>query len=204
MEKVNFYYDGFNLYFGMRSKYGRRYLWLDLEKLSKLLLKPRQEINEIKYFTARIKDSPAKEKRQNTYLDALQSLRTIKIFYGHYLTNQHICPKCRHLELIPTEKMTDVNIATELLVDAFNNSFDVGILVSADSDLVGPIKQIRSLFPKKKIVIAFPPDRDSYELKHTAHAYFRIGRKKFQNSQFQHQITSLSGYPLMRPSSWKQ
>jgi hypothetical protein len=33
------------------------------------------------------------------------------------------------------EKMTDVNIAVELLTDAFQDSFDVALLISADGDL---------------------------------------------------------------------
>ena len=202
MNKVNFYYDGFNLYFGLRSKYDRKYLWLDLNHLSNLMLKNGQQISKIKYFSARLTKPPSKVKRQTNYIEALESLEVIEIFYGQYLTHEHICPKCNHKEIIPTEKMTDVNIATELLVDGFNNEFDVAIIISADSDLVGPIKQLKNLFPQKKIVIAFPPDRDSFELRKNANAYFRIGKQKFQQSQFPNPVISLKGYPLYKPESW--
>jgi uncharacterized LabA/DUF88 family protein len=33
--------------------------------------------------------------------------------------------------------MTDVNIAVELMQDAFQNKFDTALLVTANSDLVG-------------------------------------------------------------------
>ena len=33
MERVNAYIDGFNLYFGLKSKGWRRYYWLDLRAL---------------------------------------------------------------------------------------------------------------------------------------------------------------------------
>ena len=39
MERVIVYIDGFNLYFGIREKFGKKFLWLDLIKLSKSLLK---------------------------------------------------------------------------------------------------------------------------------------------------------------------
>ncbi|MGH9629467.1 MAG: NYN domain-containing protein [Bryobacteraceae bacterium] len=44
-----------------------------------------------------------------------------------------------------SEKMTDVNIAVELLQDAFQGAFDTAILISADSDLIAPIAAVRRL-----------------------------------------------------------
>jgi uncharacterized LabA/DUF88 family protein len=203
MDKVIVYIDGFNLYFGLREKYDRKYIWLDIEKLSRSLLKKDQTLIVIKYFTSRITCNRQKINRQNTYLDALQTLSSVEIYYGHYLINEHVCPYCSHKEKIPTEKMTDVNIATHLLVDSFTDKYDVAILISADSDLVGPVKQVRSLFPNKKTVIAFPPERVSFELKNSAHAYFHIGKQKFQQSQFPDLVIGQNGYPLHRPETWQ-
>ncbi len=50
---------------------------------------------------------------------------------------------------VPNETMTDVNIAVELMQDAFHNNFDTAILVSADSDLVGPVVAVQKLLPQK-------------------------------------------------------
>jgi len=99
--------------------------------------------------------------------------------------------------------MTDVNIAVELLADAYQDKFDTALLVSADSDLSGPIEMVRQLFPKKKVVSAFPPDRSSKELMRLSSAYFTISRTVLANSQFDDQVTSKSGYPLIRPDTWK-
>jgi uncharacterized LabA/DUF88 family protein len=55
-------------------------------------------------------------------------------------------------------KMTDVNIAVEMLVDAYNNTFDTALLISADSDLTAPLVAIRNLFPGKRVIVAFPPN----------------------------------------------
>ena len=99
--------------------------------------------------------------------------------------------------------MTDVNIATHLLTDAFNNVFDTAIVISADSDLTGPIKMVRNLFVNKKIVVAFPPDRASFDMKNVASAYFHIGRQKFAKSQFSQIIKLSNGVKIQRPGSWK-
>ena len=53
--------------------------------------------------------------------------------------------------------MTDVNISVELMTDASQNRFDVALLISADSDLVGPIEAVQRLFPAKRVMAIFPP-----------------------------------------------
>ncbi|MCS6861184.1 MAG: hypothetical protein NZT92_12780 [Abditibacteriales bacterium] len=53
MERVIAYVDGFNLYFGLRSRGWRRYYWLNLQALALNLLKPSQQLVFTKYFTAR-------------------------------------------------------------------------------------------------------------------------------------------------------
>jgi uncharacterized LabA/DUF88 family protein len=133
MPRVIIYIDGFNLYFGLKSQGWERFLWLDVAALSRHLLQPDQTLIKTKYFTSRIKSPPDKVKRQSTYLDALESLPDVSIFYGHYLINPHTCYNCGSTYNIASEKMTDVNIAVEMLEDAFRDNFDTAILISADS-----------------------------------------------------------------------
>jgi len=203
MERVITYIDGFNLYFGLKQKYGRKYIWLDIEQLSKSLLKNNQALSRVKYFTSRIGDNPDKVHRQETYLDALSTLPLVNTYYGQYLINNHKCPTCGSIEHIPSEKMTDVNIATHMLVDAFTNLFDIAILISGDSDLSGPIIKIKRLFPDKKIVVAFPPERSSFMLKKVSSAYFSIGRVKFEQSQFPENLITPKGFKITKPMTWK-
>ena len=202
MIKVITYIDGFNLYHGIKSKYGRKYYWLNVEKLSENLLQTGQTLVQVKYFTAMIGKNPSKEKRQKTYISAIKTLTKTNIYYGKYLSNKHVCHNCGYIEQIPSEKMTDVNIATQLLSDAFTNEFDIAILISADSDLSGPITKILQLFPEKKVVIAFPPDRVSFDLKNIASAYFHIGRSKLLRSQFPDRLQLKNGINLFKPSIW--
>lgn len=87
MTRVISYIDGFNLYFGLRSKGWRKYYWLDLAGMSRSLLKPGQTLSHCHYFTARIRpDGQGQDaKRQTVWLDALATRPDITCHFGHYL-----------------------------------------------------------------------------------------------------------------------
>jgi len=198
------YIDGFNLYFGLRSKYGRKYIWLDVEKLAQsLIIDPNTNLQFVKYFTARIRGNPSKQRRQTQYLEALETLPNTQIIYGKYYFSERECPACHHVHKFPSEKMTDVNIAVNMLVDTYEDRFDLAYLISGDSDLSGTIKAIRNKFPSKIIISAFPPDTKSWELSKVSNNHFMIGQRKFARSQFPVNVTSKSGHILSRPATWK-
>jgi len=202
-ERVIAYIDGFNLYFGLKESGFRRYYWLNLTRMIHNLLKPYQRIVEVKYFTTRISQPPQKVKRQSTYLEALETLSDLTIYYGHYLQRPIECRKCGNRWSASEEKMTDVNIATEMIFDALNDRFDTVFLVSGDSDLVPPVKRIREQNPDKKIIVFFPPKRESYHLKNTVHNAFIIGRGTLAKSQLPEEITKSDGFILKRPQEWR-
>jgi len=137
------------------------------------------------------------------FLDALQTLSHFSVFYGHWLSNPVTCRKCGHTYESYHEKMTDVNIAVELMSDAFQDHLDVALLVSADSDLVGPVKAIRQFFPSKRVIIAFPPARHSAALKAVAHGYISIGRNVLAKSVFPDRVVKPDGFVLKRPAQWR-
>ena len=99
--------------------------------------------------------------------------------------------------------MTDVNIAVEILKDAYQDNFDVALLISADSDLVPPIKTVRELFPNKRVVIASPPARYSVDLVNSANKSFVISRRSIAKSLLPEEIEKENGYILRCPLSWK-
>jgi hypothetical protein len=57
------YIDGFNLYYGMKTKFAHRYLWLDVVRLVQHL-RPDDEIVAVRYFTALVKAEPDAAARQ--------------------------------------------------------------------------------------------------------------------------------------------
>ena len=205
MQRVTTYIDGFNLYFGMKSKNWRRYYWLDLVALSQSMLKPDQTLSHVHYFTTRIRSNghnAPDAKRQNTYLDALATLPALTRHEGHYLEKTRCCRRCGATWPDYEEKMTDVNIASQLLVDAFDDRYDTAIIMSGDSDLTTPVRRVRERFPNKRVVIAQPPNRHSQELNRAANGFFSIGEDKLRNSQLPNQVVSKTGFPLLRPAHW--
>lgn len=206
MTRVITYIDGFNLYFGLRDKGWRRYLWLNPQLLGRNMLKPGQDLCHTRYFTARITDNPRdpdKRRRQGVFLEAIATLSETTMYYGHFLEKPRRCNACGSTWMSYEEKMTDVQIAVELLGDAFDDRFDTAIVISADSDLAPPISAIRTRFPHKTVVVACPPDRTSQKLRAVASAYFTLGRKVIQDSQFPDTITKPDGFMLSRPTLWK-
>lgn len=201
-ERVIAYIDGFNLYFGLKSKGWKRYYWLNQKAMVQNLLNPHQELSFTKYFTSRISYPPDKVKRQGDYLEALMTLSDFHIYYGKYQMNKQECGRCGNIQFVPNEKMTDVNIAVEILKDAYQNKFDTALLVSADSDLSAPVQAINELFPSKRILIAFPPNRSSFILTKLASAFMNIGRRTFAKSKFPDEVTKKDGFILRRPPEW--
>ena len=202
MERVIAYVDGFNLYYGLRSKGWKRFYWLNIQSLVSHLLKPNQTLVTTKYFTAIVRRPDDKRRRQATFLEALQTLNDFQIYYGHYLADTVTCRNCGHTYETHHEKMTDVNISVELMADAFQDRFDTALLLSADSDLVGPIRALRDLFPAKRVIVAFPPERVSKALMHTARGHLHIGRDVFAKSQFPDAVAKPGGVVLRRPAEW--
>lgn len=200
-ERVIVYIDGFNLYFGMLEAGYIDYKWLDPVKLVLSLLKENQELAGIKYFTSRVSNNPDKQKRQTTYLEALEC-SGVKIFYGHYQRDRISCDRCGNIWPNYNEKMTDVNIATQMLIDAYNNKYDMVMLISGDSDLVPPIKAIHENFDNKRVFVAFPPKRFNNSVAMVARGSLTIGRKKLAKSQFPVQIEKSDGYILRKPVEW--
>ena len=200
------YVDGFNLYFGLRSKGWRKYYWLDLCALATALLKPGQTLEAVHYFTSRMrgKDRNAGTiQRQGIYLEALATRPRLKTHFGHYLEKPKRCHTCGARWIDYEEKMTDVNIAVQLLSDAVDDQFDTAILVSGDSDLTAPLKRLRAQFPGKRLIIAFPPGRHSFELRKAADATFTIGEANLRRSQLPPQVLREDSFLLERPLQWR-
>ena len=205
MSRVIAYIDGFNLFHGLRDAGWRRYYWLDVHALGTALLKPGQSLERVHYFTSRISpapNDPQKHQRQADYIEALGTLTGCSLHFGHYLAKPQNCRKCGATWVRQEEKMTDVNIAVELLTDAMKDRFDTALLLTADSDLVGPIDRTRELFPAKRIIAVFPPHRTSEQLKRHAHGWFRLGEANLRQSQFPPTVVKPDGFTLTRPALW--
>jgi len=201
VERTIVYVDGFNLYFGMMEAGFQDCKWLSIQKLVSNLKRPEQSILDIKYFTSRVANNPDKQKRQTTYIEALES-SDVKIIYGRYQVNDIECHRCGNIWREPNEKMTDVNIATQMIIDAYTDKYDTAILISGDSDLVPPIKAVHENFKSKRVVVFFPPKRSNNSVSAVAKGSLIIGRKKIKDSQFDDEVTKVGGFVLKKPKEW--
>jgi len=193
--------DGFNLYFGLRAAGYKSLLWLDVAKLIANLCRPGQTCMGVRYFTARISGPGPKHDRQKTLLEAYETLPNCGVHFGQYQMSPTSCSKCGAQWNVHNEKMTDVNIAVEMLTAAYRNEFDTALLVSADSDLAPAVETVRQLFGKR-VIVAFPPKRHSVRLERLASGYFHISRAKLAQSQLPAVVTKTDGHVLLRPPSW--
>ena len=150
------YIDGFNFYYGVIQGTGHK--WLDLETY---FLRLRQDdlIQRIHYFT-----SPVMGLREGTnqqaYLDALDTCPSVDVTLGNHKRKTLKCQvrACsfggdRTFTLLE-EKRTDVQIALQMLDDAYENRADRFVLVSGDSDLVPAVTRV---IAKGKEVIVYTP-----------------------------------------------
>lgn len=204
LTRVAAYIDGFNLYHGLRSKHGHKYLWLDLELLVTKLLKPHQELAVVRYFTASVRNDAPALARQSSYLGALDAhAPRLDIRLGRFQEKSLRCHQCGAAWRTYEEKETDVSIAVAVVEDAATDLFDVALLVSADSDLCPAIRAVRRIDPEKKVIAAFPPRRRSDELRRVADVAFTIGDANIRSSLLPDSVRGPAGRVFTRPRSWR-
>ena len=98
--------------------------------------------------------------------------------------------------------MTDVQISSEMVSDAHLNKFDTALLMTGDRDLVPAVERIRSDFPNKRVVVAFPPMRANADLRRAANAYIHVTEVELKKSLLPLEIPTLGGYILKCPKEW--
>ena len=98
------------------------------------------------------------------------------------------------------EEGSDVNLATHLLHDAHMGRFDIAVVVSNDSDLLEPIKIVRSEL-KKTVGILNPQQRPSRALLPHIDFIKQIRPGVLQASQLPPSLTDQNGI-FTKPPSW--
>lgn len=206
--KTFVYVDAFNLYYGALR--GTAYKWLDLQALCRVMI-PRNTVTCIKYFTARVQPRPGdpdQPTRQLVYLRALQTIPHLQLVFGHYLSHVVWMPLATpapghkpFVQVVKTEeKGSDVNLATHLLVDAFDGAFDCAVIVSGDSDLRSPVQIVANRF-HKTVGVLNPQRIPCKALQSAARFYKHIRESALQASQFPPMLTDKQG-TFHKPHSW--
>ena len=215
MKKTIVYVDGFNLYYRLK---GTPYKWLNLQKLSKFYLSPDQHnIVKIKYFTALVKESIEDRlnvNRQNIYLRALKTISNLDIVLGQFKKRQvrGILSDNRNNNFVEgfnivtvtkwEEKESDVNIATHLIEDGYENQYECAVLISNDTDLKTPLSRIKRKL-KKTVGIISPYKRTHIDLQKSVRFHKTISTSALQQCQFPEKMKDSKG-EFFCPPKWKQ
>jgi NYN domain len=206
MAKVNVYIDGFNLYYGALRL--TPFKWLDLSRVCQALL-PTDTLHEINYFTARVSARPSKPnsaRDQGLYIRALKTIPNLTVHYGHFLTNTvpmylaAVSPPKRVWVEKTEEKGSDVNLASHLVRDAFQQRFEVAVLVTNDSDLAEPVPIVTQEL-KMPVGILNPHRHHSKELQRYATFVKRIRQGHLTASQFPDTLKDAKG-DFSKPIDW--
>ena len=215
--------DGFNFYYRALKK-RPSCKWVNPIKLCENILNDTHRYVGLKYFSARVNDTPddlSKSQRQDIYFRAIKTIPNSQIILGHFSRHKTWMDLVTPIErdvILPTsretkkevlrriqvfkyeEKGSDVNIATELLIDAYENKYDTAVLISNDSDLIAPISYIKRKM-KKKIVILNPQEGSSKQLTRFATFSKDISGENLKKSLFPKELRDDTG-KFKKPNSW--
>lgn len=207
--RVYVYVDGFNLYY--RALKGGAHKWVNLAALAARLAPSGSTIDLVRYFTARVSaragdtDAP---RRQQILFSALLTLPNIQIHYGSFLPTTKWRPlvsnPAKFVEIHDTEeKGSDVNLAANLVNDAWHNRFDIALVLSQDSDLIEPIRIARSDCKKMVGLIWLDGRKPSKYLADAASYVKHLSNADLAASQFPNPVIRQSdGHKIQKPASW--
>ena len=220
--KTIIYVDGFNMYYGcLRNS---PYKWLNPVLLCQNILNDTHEFIGLKYFSAKVSDPSydlSKSQRQQIYFRALRTLTNTEIILGHFnvhTVTMRLAEPIEYEENIPfvnkakkvkktrvkvikrEEKGSDVNIATHMLIDAYENKYDSAVLISNDSDLMSPVMHIKTKL-RKKIINLSPHPKNSIQLKKGSTYATKITEKNLKDSLFPNKLQDSVG-EFHKPSDW--
>lgn len=207
------YVDGFNLY--KRALEKGPHKWLDIGKMCDLILKG-FDVSRIYYFTANVKSPPHDEgqaARQQMYFRALRFNPRVEIVESTFLAKNVYMPvfpwrygpdgeplkvKVKQYK----EKGSDVNIATQMLIDAHTDACEAQFVITADSDLVKPVTYLKSI--GRTVGLILPSERDSKEIKKAAEPLvYRIRQNVLASSQYPDTLRDLVG-EFRKPTRWEK
>lgn len=209
--RVSFFIDGFNLYHSLveteRRQPGLKIKWLDPIKLARHCLPSLGKdavLVSIDHFTAipehlQVRD-PDKLARHRIYIRALESLDNpnVGLHLGR-IRREPTSPKNSHTW---REKGTDVGLACALWEKAMGDVFDVGVIVSGDTDYLPLPIAIHRSFADKRVVFAFPYLRAPTSLIAASPGSLILSPEIYGASLLDNPLRLPNGRVLHAPSSW--
>jgi hypothetical protein len=214
--RARVYVDGFNFdyaAFGRGRGVHAGFRWLDLARFFDVVL-PELEVTHVRYFTAKVRPAPWKpgdrdaRRRQACYLRAVASSPRTTIHEAKFATWRVRRPLVGPVGVEPTyvtvwdtkEKGSDVSLASFMLMDGFKGLYDVAVIVSDDSDLLDPVRLVRSELGLEVGVVRVRAQRASV-FRAEADFVRSVRRWHFATTQLPDVIDAPGG-PIRKPEGW--
>jgi uncharacterized LabA/DUF88 family protein len=205
------YIDGFNLYYWLKPLAFR---WVDLKTLAlNAIVKPNKThtIVAVKYFTARVsdtRDDPTKSTRQDVYIQALtKTIPEFSVCYGEFRRQRKMVPRVNRdgsvgslVQVWDTEeKGSDVNLAVDLVNDAWNNLYDMAVVVSNDSDLERAVSIAKR--KQRTVGVLVRGDAEVNSLKRVSSFLVKLTTDDLKKALLPHQIPNTA---IHIPREWAE
>lgn len=126
----------------------------------------------------------------NTFIG--KQSRKLRKFLLHFITPVYIRYTTQE------EKKTDVNIAINLLEDAYQDKFDTAILISWDNDISPAVESVKKAFPNKKVKVILPIGTRSRSLSLLCDEVIEMKEEDIANSLFPDVV-----YWIQKPEWWQ-
>jgi len=135
MKRVCVFIDGSNFYHGIKHNIGKTNV--DFNKLSLILCSSERELIRTYYYNAPVnrEDNEEKYKSQQRFFNELKRLPDLQLRLG----------RLEHRDGGVTEKGVDIYLAVDMLRYAYNNIYDVAILISSDGDFSEAVNALKDL-----------------------------------------------------------
>lgn len=165
-ERVAIFIDGSNLYHSLKNNFKR--VDLNFAEFTKKLVGQRRLIRTY-YYNVLQESQPRVEgvREQQDFLETLRKTAYLELRLGTTKLSQGV----------PVERGIDVMLATDLLYFAANNSYDIAILVSGDSDFGYTLQVVKNM--GKHVEVAYFENAASRDLVNSADALHQLDRKFF-------------------------
>lgn len=208
--------DGFNLYHAIDDFGDNRLKWLSLWDLGVRIINRQSEtLVKATYFSAFANHLQASRPdvvhRHKVYVTALESTG-VETVLGTFKRKPATCRSCGARWFRHEEKETDVNIAVHVVAAAYRDMFDVAYVISADTDLVPALREVRSILDEegkrtKRVVSVFPPiatGRQRYvsALQQSSDASINLNRGHLEACRLPEMLTSADGTTITCPSAY--
>jgi len=147
---------------------------------------------------------------QEAYLKALDTLTSVTVTCGNHKRKTVRClvRACTYVGerefTTLEEKRTDVQIALQMLEDAYENRAERFVLVSGDSDLVPAVNRVKG---RGKEVVVYIPARAmkrgaAVELRSAANRHATLPTTLLGHAHFPEEIPDGAGGVIRKPVGW--